>query len=129
MHCETVSTLIKAPHEKTFRYLSSVENLPAWATEFCRRLESVNGRHYVESPQGRVRFDIRSDEQTGVVDFLAGPTDEQMMRWPARVVGLPTGDSLILFTCLHEPGVSEDVFRAQVESLEREMSNVRAMLE
>ena len=129
MHCETVSTIVKSPSERTFRYLSTVANLPDWATGFCRRLETVGGRHYVDTPDGRVLVAIASDEKTGVVDFLAGPEEGRMSRWPARVVELPGSESLVLFTCVHEPGLSDEAFRGQVESLKLEMQNVKAALE
>jgi hypothetical protein len=129
MHCETVSTVVKAPREKTFDFLANVENLPKWATQFCRKLERSNGHYVVTSPEGPVLFDIHADAGTGVVDFLAGPSKDQMFTWPARVVGLPSGETLVLFTCLHEPQMSERVFRQQVESVRLELANVRAALE
>ena len=39
MTSRTVTTVLPAPRDEVFGYLSEIENLPEWATEFARRLE------------------------------------------------------------------------------------------
>jgi uncharacterized protein YndB with AHSA1/START domain len=38
MSTATVTTVLDAPKDAVFAYLSDIENLPAWATEFAREL-------------------------------------------------------------------------------------------
>jgi len=129
MRIETVATIVKAPKEKAFRYLSDIGNLPRWATEFCRKLDEEGGKYYVNSPQGRVLFEIRSNRETGVIDFMGGPSETQLTTWPARVIDLSNGESAFLFTAIQEPPLSDGEFEGQLASLRREMENVRKALE
>jgi hypothetical protein len=129
MRIETVAAILKAPRDKVFSFLSNVENLPKWATEFCKKLENVEGRYYVTSCQGRILFEMQADPKTGVLDMAGGPTESQMTLWPARVVPLPDGNSAFLFTVIQGPGVPDDEFQDQLDSLGREMLNVKNLME
>jgi uncharacterized membrane protein len=68
----TVTTVLPAPPDRVFAYLSDIENLPHWATEFARELKVVDGRHKVVNGLGEFFFEIRADSKTGVIDMLAG---------------------------------------------------------
>ena len=88
MNARTVTTVLPASKERVFGYLSDVENLPRWATEFARELKVVDGRHKVVNGLGEFFFEIRADEKTGVIDMLAGPRMDQLALFPTRVVAL-----------------------------------------
>jgi hypothetical protein len=129
MNSRTHSLVLKAPREKVFRFLADVRNLPCWATEFCHGLEEQAGRFWVTTPMGRILFRIEADERTGVIDMHGGPSEEQMQVWPSRVVELPGGHSLFLFTAMQYPGVSDAEFAGQCDSLQREFEHIRAAVE
>ena len=38
MRSRTVTTVLPAPKREVFAYMSEIENLPEWATEFAREL-------------------------------------------------------------------------------------------
>lgn len=38
MRSRTVTTVVPAPKAEVFDYMSSIENLPEWVTEFAREL-------------------------------------------------------------------------------------------
>jgi hypothetical protein len=120
--------VLEASKEKAFAYLADVNNLPRWATEFARELEVVDGRHKVVNGLGEFFFEIRADEETGVVDMLAGPTEDELWLFPARVVGLPTGGSTFTFTMIQAPGQPDELFAAQHASLLRELEALREEL-
>ena len=122
MNTETITTLLEAPREKAFAYLSDIKNLPKWAVEFCHTLEKENGLHVAVSDKGRAYVRFESDSRTGVIDMIAGPTKDQMMTWPTRVVGLPDSRSAFIFTALQPPGLDDTVFCGQIDSLRRELS-------
>jgi uncharacterized membrane protein len=44
METRTVTAVLDAPKEAVFDYLSRIENLPEWATEFARELKIVDGK-------------------------------------------------------------------------------------
>jgi Rad3-related DNA helicase len=111
-----------------FAYLSDVENLPRWATEFARELKVVDGRHKVVNGLGELFFEIRADESTGVIDMLAGPTLDQLAVFPSRVVELPGGQAAYTFTMFQGAGQPDEQFEAQHESLVREFENIEREL-
>ena len=124
MRSETVTRVLPAPSREVFDYLSDVENLPSWATEFARELKVEDGRHKVVNGLGEFFFRIEADERTGVIDMLAGPDETQMALFPTRVVELPGGQSAFTFTMFQGPGMSDELFDAQHASLLREFENI-----
>ncbi len=130
MNAHTHCLFVQAPHDKVFGYLSRVENLPHWAKEFCRKLEDVEGQHWVTDRDGnRIMFRIQANAATGVVDMFGGPSESQMAYWPARVVPLAEKQSLFLFTLVQYPGISDEVFGAQCAALNHELLHIRTALE
>lgn len=130
MSSQTHSLELNAPREKVFEFLSKVENLPKWAVVFCRALERRDGRWWVKTPDGEllVRFD--ADAKTGVVDMYAGPSEDQMMVAPTRIIGLPNQRSLFLFTVIKYPGMTDEAFKAQcVPLLEKEFPAIQRNVE
>jgi hypothetical protein len=113
-----------APKERVFEYMSDIENLPRWATEFARELKVVDGRHVVVNGLGEFVFKIESDPDTGVVDMFAGPAEDEMGVFPTRVVELPGGASAYSFTMFQAPGMPDELFDSQYESLKREFENL-----
>ena len=124
MRSETVTTVLAAPPERVFDYMSDVRNLPRWATEFARELRREGDRWIVRNNLGELVFEIRSDERTGVIDMLAGPTADELAMFPTRVVGLPDGQTAYSFTMFQAPGMPDDLFESQHESLRREFANI-----
>ena len=124
MRSETVTTVLAAPPERVFDYMSDVRNLPRWATEFARELRREGDRWIVRNNLGELIFEIRADERTGVIDMLAGPTADELAMFPTRVVGLPDGQTAYSFTMFQAPGMPDDLFESQHESLRREFANI-----
>jgi hypothetical protein len=126
MKIQTVATTVSAPHDEVFRFLASVENLPRWATEFCQRVERRHGRWIAHTAQGELRFAIAADVHTGVIDLYAGATPETMAFFPLRVMPLPEGTTAITFTFFQPPGMPDEVYDRQHESLVGEMRALAA---
>jgi hypothetical protein len=120
----TAATVLSAPSDRVFAYLSDIENLPLWATEFARELKVVNGRHKVVNGLGEFFFEIRADPETGVIDMLAGPEEDQLALFPARVVPLDEDRSAFTFTMFQWPGQPDELFESQYASLLREFGNI-----
>ncbi|HEU6443898.1 MAG TPA: hypothetical protein VFL61_02445 [Gaiellaceae bacterium] len=126
MEARTVTTLIDAPKAPVFDYLSRVENLPDWATEFARELKFVDGQAKVVNGLGELFFSVEADRETGVIDMYAGPTLDDLALFPTRVVELPGGRSAYSFTMFRPPEMPEELYESQYQSLLRELENVRA---
>ena len=126
MRSRSHTTVLPAPSEHVFAYLSDVDNLPRWATEFARELKLEDGRHKVVNGLGEFFFEIRADQGTGVIDMYAGPTPDALAIFPARVVDLGDRTSAFTFTMFQQPGTSDELFDTQYASLAREFANIEA---
>ena len=122
----TVTAVLHAPKDEVFAYLSRVENLPEWATDFARELKYEDGRAKVVNGLGEFYFRIDADAATGVIDMYAGPSDQELALFPTRVVPLGEAKSAYSFTMFKAPGMADELFESQYESLRREFDNIRA---
>ena len=124
MRSETVTTVLPVPWRRVFDYMSDIRNLPEWATEFARELHEEDGRYRVVNNLGEFVFEIRADEETGVIDMYAGPTRDELAVFPTRAVELPDGRTSYSFTMFQNPGMPSELFESQYESLKREIANL-----
>ena len=127
MRSETATAVLAAPHDEVFAYLAEIENLPRWATEFARELKREDGDYKVVNNLGEFYFEIHADERTGVIDMLAGPTKDQLARFPTRTVELPGDQTAYTFTMFQAPDMPTELFESQYESLQRELENIKAV--
>ncbi len=125
MQDRTVTAVLDAPKDQVFRYLSQIENLPRWATEFARELKYEDGKAKVVNGLGEFYFSIESDPATGVIDMYTGPTEEELSLFPTRVVELPGGRSAYSFTMFQASGQPDELFESQYRSLLLEFDNIR----
>lgn len=125
MISRSVTAVLDAPKDEVFDYLSKVENLPEWATDFARELRFENGKAKVVNGLGEFFFEIEADSQSGVIDMYAGPTESELALFPTRVVALPGGGSAYTFTMFQAPGMPDELFDSQYRSLVREFENIR----
>jgi hypothetical protein len=126
MRSETVTAVLSAPQKAVFEYLSDIEKLPEWATEFARELKKEGEDYKVLNGLGEFYFQIRAEPDTGVIDMFAGPSKDQMAIFPARAVQLPDGRTAFSFTMFQGPGMPDELFDSQHESLKREFANIAA---
>lgn len=124
MRSETVTTVLPVPRRRVFEYMSDIRNLPEWATEFARELHEEDGEYRVVNNLGEFLFEIRADEETGVIDMYAGPTRDELAVFPTRAVELPDGRTSYSFTMFQNPGMPSELFESQHESLKREIANL-----
>jgi hypothetical protein len=122
----TVTAVLDAPKEAVFDYLAKIENLPDWATDFARELKYEDGKTKVVNGLGEFYFSIDADAASGVIDMYTGPTEDELALFPTRVVALGTEKSAYSFTMFKQPGIPDELFESQYESLRREFDNIRA---
>ena len=126
MDARSVAITVDAPAERVFEYLSDVENLPHWATEFARELRIRDGRHFVVNGLGEFLFRLDADGDSGVIDMYAGPSESELSLFPTRVVPLGAERCAYSFTMFKAPGMPDELFESQYESLRREFDNIRS---
>ena len=122
----TVTTVLDAPRDEVFDYLSRLENLPEWATDFAQELKYEDGAAKVVNGLGEFYFRIDADAKTGVIDMYTGPSEQELALFPTRVVALGDSKSAYSFTMFKAPGMPDELFESQYESLRREFDNIRA---
>ena len=120
--------MLDAPQEKVFDFMSDIERLPEWATEFARELRREGEDYKVVNGLGEFFFEIRADRETGVIDMFAGPSKDEMAVFPTRAVGLPDGRTAYSFTMFQGPGMPDELFESQHASLRREFENIERLL-
>jgi hypothetical protein len=126
MRHHTVTATFSAPADEVFTYLAEIDNISDWATEFARELKLVDGRHKVVNGLGEFFFEIRAERESGVIDMFAGPREDALQLFPARVVPIAGGGSAFTFTMFQAPGQPDEQFEGQYESLQREFENLEA---
>jgi len=125
MDTVTATVPLPAPAHEVFRYLSRIETVPEWATEFVQTFEVLNLEEArAVTSKGEVLFRVSSDPDTGVIDLRVGSSEDRMALFPTRVVPLSHDRSVYLFTMFRTLDQSEEQFRAEYESLRRELENV-----
>jgi hypothetical protein len=124
MRHHTVTTALATPSGEVFAYLADIEKLPEWANEFARELKVVDGRHKVVNGLGEFFVEIHADAESGVIDMLAGPSEDALLCFPTRVVATPDGGSAFTFTMFQAPGQPDEQFETQHASLLREFHNL-----
>jgi hypothetical protein len=128
MRSRTVTAVLDADRETVFDYLSDIERLPEWATEFARVLRREGEDYKVVNGLGEFYFAIQADRETGVIDMFAGPSKQQMAVFPTRAVPLPDGRTAYSFTMFQGPDMPDELFDAQHASLQREFANIERAL-
>jgi hypothetical protein len=128
MRTATVTTVLSAPQADVFAYLSDIEHLPEWASEFARELRREGEDYKVVNGLGEFWFRIEADPDSGVIDMFAGPEKDRMAIFPTRAVALPDGRTAYTFTMFQGPDMSDDLFDAQHGSLQREFANIERVL-
>jgi hypothetical protein len=121
MKIRTVHVTVPAPRDAVFSFLAEIGNLPEWATEFCRRVERRGSRWVAQTSQGEMHLAIESDRMAGTIDLHIGPEPGAMELFPMRVMSLPSGETLVLFTFCQPPGLPDELYERQYQSLTVEM--------
>ena len=128
MNSHTQSITLECRPEAAFEFLSNPENLPKWATGFCRRIRNEGGHWIAETPEGEVEVRLVTAPEQGVVDFHLSPEPGLELIALSRVV--PNGDGAeYLFTQHQPPGMPEEIFRNQVRTLREELQVLKRILE
>ena len=133
LQSEVVKVTIDKPFEEVTRYVSDPSSAHEWATEFFGGpLRAVEGEEYIATVPmmgGEVRYRQDVDAKRGVVDVYIAPKGADFgPPLPVRVV--PNGDGAdVLWTLARFPGTPDEAWQAGLGSMERELYNLKRLLE
>jgi uncharacterized protein YndB with AHSA1/START domain len=126
---DTKTISISAAPARVFRFVADASNLPRWAIGFARGIRRDGDGWVVTTGSGSaVPLRIRSDEGTGVVDFVVAPAPGVEALAASRVI--PRGDGTeYVFTQVQPPGMPDEAFARSVAAVSHELVVLRAILE
>lgn len=130
----TVSVSIHRPPGQIYEFVRNPQNLPRWATAFCRSVyRSDDGRWIVQTPQGPVTIRFVEGNGLGVLDHEVTLADGTEIYVPMRVVANPSGAGAsgaeVIFTLFRGPEISEEAFDADLAMVERDLRMLKDVLE
>ncbi len=129
MHnAKTLSTSIRRPGHEVYNFVRNPENLPSWATGVGTNLRRDGSRWIIDMPDGPVEIRFVDRNDFGVLDHFVTTGDGHVFFNPMRVVDNDV-DSEIIFTVFQCPGVSDDQFIADAETVARDLQSLKALLE
>lgn len=125
MNSVTETCVVSVPKTTVFQFLSNVENMPKWATQFVKKVMVVNGKQKALTPFGEVFLRFGTNEKTGVIDIYAGPTEETMIAAFMRVIPLSVNSTGITFTFFQYPSTDDETWKIFCEWIKIEVGNIK----
>jgi len=124
-----LSTVIDRPSSAVYEYAADPGNLPRWAGGLASTTaEQVDGRWVADSPMGRVAISFAAQNDFGVLDHVVTLPSGESVYNPLRVI--PYGDaSEVVFTLRQRPGISDDEFARDAESVRTDLDSLKRVLE
>ncbi len=124
----TLSVSIDCHPSKVYGFVSSPENLPKWATAFCKSVRKSNADWIVDTPQGPMKVRFVEKNGFGVLDHYVNPAPGVEVYVPMRV--LPNGSgSEVIFTLFRLPDMSDEKYAEDVGLVEQDLRTLKKMLE
>ncbi len=125
MHSITETCVVSVPKDTVFKFLSSVENLPKWSTQFIQDVSSVDGKYKAVTPIGEVFLRFEVDSKAGLIDIYAGPTEQHMMSAYLRIVSFSENSTGIMFTFFQWDDIDNMTWQIFCEWIKIEVGNIK----
>ena len=128
MKSRTLTISIASPPTQVYAFASNPENLPRWATAFCKSVSNVDGEWIIETAVGPMGLRFCEENEFGVLDHTVRLPDGTEVLSPMRV--LPNGEgSEVIFTLFHRPDVTEEQFAEDAKLVEQDLNTLKRVLE
>ncbi len=128
MRARTLSVSILRDPKSVYAFVSNLENLPQWATTFCRSATRSNDGWTIDTPQGPMTMRVTGNNDLGIVDHAVIPADGAAVFVPMRIV--PNGPgSEVLFTLFQRPGMSDDQYAQDMRLVEQDLTSLKRVME
>jgi GrpB-like predicted nucleotidyltransferase (UPF0157 family) len=123
----TVSVTVARDAREVYAYVAEARNLPAWS--FVEAVEPAGSAWTATVPGGgRVRMTFAGPNGLGVLDHDVELPTGEVVHVPLQV--LPAGaGSVVLFTALRRPGMTDAEYAADVAAVERDLASLRQILD
>jgi len=123
----TVSVGIEADPKTVYAYAADPANLPHWAPSFVKSMERRSGAWIAQTSLGEAKFRFSPTNEFGVLDHdVELPAGK--FHNPMRVI--PNGEgSEVLFTLIQLPGITDQQFEADLDTVRADLNKLRTVLE
>ncbi len=128
LESRTLSVTIACPPRKTYEFVSNPENLPRWATAFCKSVRKSSDEWTVETPQGPVKIRFVERNDFGALDHYVNPAPGVEVYVPMRVVPNGSGSEVVL-TLFRSPEMPDKQFAEDAGMVERDLKTLKSVLE
>jgi hypothetical protein len=124
MESITETCVVPKSKSEVFEFLSRIENMPKWSTEFVKEIFQEGGKFKAKTPLGimSIRFDV--DRNAGTIDIYAGPTEEQMTAGFLRVIDFSPLSTGVMFTFFKYTDVPDDLWKIFRVWIKKEVGNI-----
>ena len=118
---ETLSVKLDAPFDRVWPFLSNPRNLHLWTVDFATvEPQLKSGDIYVvETPRGPLDLFVRTDQQSGVIDFHFG-RNGAFRQSPTRLLNNGEDGCIYIFTQFAPPDAPPGLFEKLVENVRKE---------
>ncbi len=124
MESITETCVVTKSKTEVFDFLSDIENMSIWSTEFVKEIFQEGGKYKAKTPLGLlfIKFDI--DKDAGTIDIYAGPTEEQMTGGFLRVIDFSPSQTGIMLTFFKYSDVPDDLWKTFCIWIKKEVGNI-----
>ena len=129
LEARTMSVAIDRPWRDVYEMVWRPETFPRWASGLSQSsLERDGDGWRAEGPGGAVRIRFTDHNPFGVTDHFVDVGSGPEIYVPMRVVANGGGAEVAL-TLFRQPGMSDAKFLADIESVQRDLRALRALVE
>jgi len=120
----TETCVVPVSKDKVFKFLSSIENLPKWSTQFVKEISVVDGKYKAVTPIGEVFIRFETDSKAGLIDIYAGPTEQHMTPAYMRIIPFSENSTGIMFTFFQWTDTDNMTWQIFCEWIKIEVGNI-----
>ncbi len=123
----SVSVAVAVDPGKAYAFASDPANLPSWAPGFVKSIERRDDVWLAQTVLGEAKFRFAPKNTFGVLDHDV-ELPSRAFHNPMRVI--PNGHGCeILFTMLQLPGMTDEEFKADLETVRNDLKTLGTLLE
>ncbi|MDE1726390.1 MAG: hypothetical protein KGH89_03910 [Thaumarchaeota archaeon] len=125
MNSITETCVVSVPKDKVFKFLSSVENLPKWSTQFVQKLITTDGKYKAVTPIGEVFIRFETNPNAGLIDIYAGFTEQYMTPAYLRIISFSENSTGVMFTFFQWDDTDDMTWKIFCEWIKIEVGNIK----
>lgn len=124
----TIGVQISRKPEEVYSFVAALENLPTWATTFCRSIRREGNVWVMETSLGTMSIRLAPENSLGVLDHYLTPAGGETLYVPLRVVANGSG-SEVLFTLFRLPEVSDEAYATDAALVRQDLNRLKEQME